>query len=59
MTGHLLFDKIDPDNCATHSKKIIKKIRNEIGFKKIIISDDISMKALKYSVSKKRTCVSV
>ena len=52
MTGHLLFDKIDPDNCSTHSKKIIKIIRNEIGFKKILISDDISMKALKYSVSK-------
>ena len=49
MTGHLLFSKIDKINCVTHSKKIIKKIiRDKIGFKGILISDDISMKALKY-----------
>ena len=49
MTGHLLFSKIDQINCVTHSKKIIKKIiRGKIGFKGILISDDISMKALKY-----------
>ena len=29
---------------------IIKLVRRNIGFKKIIISDDISMKALKYSI---------
>ena len=55
MTGHLLYKKIDPNNCSTHSKKIIKIIRKDIGFKKIIISDDISMKALKYSISKNTT----
>ena len=49
MTGHLLFPKIDRNNCVTHSKKIIKKIiREKIGFKGILISDDISMKALKF-----------
>ena len=52
MTGHLLFSEIDRNNCVTHSKKIIKKIiREKIGFKGILISDDISMKALKYSLS--------
>ena len=51
MTGHLLFSKIDNQNCVTHSKKIIKKIiRNKIGFKGILISDDVSMKALKFNL---------
>ena len=50
MTGHLLFKNIDNNDSVTHSKKIIKLIRNKIGFKNIIISDDISMKALKNSI---------
>ena len=51
MTGHILFKKIDSRNCATHSKKIILDlIRKKIGFKGIIISDDISMKSLKYDL---------
>ena len=52
MTGHVLYKKIDTANTATHSKKVIKLIRNKIGFKNIIISDDISMKALKYTIRK-------
>lgn len=49
MTGHILFDKLDKTNCSTHSKKIINDIiRKKIGFKGIIISDDINMKSLKY-----------
>ena len=51
MTAHILYKKIDKFNCATHSKKIIKEIiRKKIKFKGIIISDDISMKALKYNL---------
>ncbi len=51
MTAHVLFRKLDPKNCATHSEIIIKKIiRRRIGFKGIIISDDIGMKALKYGL---------
>jgi len=50
MTGHLLFKNIDSFENVTHSKKIIKLIRNKIGFKNIIISDDLSMKALKHSL---------
>ena len=50
MTGHLLFKHIDREETVTHSKKIIKLIRNKIGFKNIIITDDLSMKALKYSL---------
>ena len=53
MTAHILFNKIDSKDCATHSKKIIQNIiRKKIGFKGIIISDDISMKSLKYSLVK-------
>ena len=50
MTAHIIYKDIDPKYTATHSSKIIKLIRNNIGFKNIIISDDISMKSLKYSV---------
>ena len=50
MTGHIIFNKIDSQNTVTHSKKIIKLIRNKIGFKNIIISDDLSMKSLKGSI---------
>ena len=53
MTAHILFKKIDPNNVVTHSKKIIEKIiRKKIGFKGIIISDDISMKALRFDILK-------
>ena len=50
MTAHIIFRKQDPLNVVTHSKIMIKLIRNKIGFKNILISDDISMKALKYSI---------
>ena len=51
MTAHVLLKKIDNKNCVTHSKKIIKEIiRSKIGFKGILISDDISMKALKFNL---------
>ena len=50
MTAHVIFNKIDPYNTVTHSKKMIKIIRNQIKFKNILISDDLSMKSLKYSL---------
>ena len=51
MTAHILYSKIDSKNVSTFSKKIIKKIiRKKIGFKGILMSDDISMKALKYDL---------
>ena len=51
MTAHILYKNIDKNNVATFSKTIIKKIiRKKIGFKGILISDDISMKALKYDL---------
>ena len=50
MTAHIIYTNIDKENTATHSKKMIKLIRNNIKFKNIIISDDISMKSLKSSI---------
>ena len=51
MTAHILYEKIDKNNVATFSKKIISEIiRKRIGFKGILISDDISMKALKFDL---------
>tara|TARA_X000000950_G_scaffold219405_1_gene264232 strand:+ start:872 stop:1816 length:945 start_codon:yes stop_codon:yes gene_type:complete len=51
MTAHILYSKIDSKNVSTFSKKIIKEIiRKKIGFKGILMSDDISMKALKYDL---------
>ena len=49
MTAHIVFESIDKIDCVTHSKKAIKYIRKKIGFKNLIVTDDISMKALKYS----------
>ena len=51
MTAHILYSKIDKKNVATLSNKIITNvIRKRIGFKGILMTDDISMKALKYDL---------
>ena len=53
MTAHIIYSNYDSNFPATHSKIIIKKIiRKHIGFKGILISDDISMKSLKYGLKK-------
>ena len=46
MTAHLVYDAIDPDP-ATISPKVMGLIREQIGFDGLIMTDDISMKALK------------
>ena len=50
MTAHIIISQIDKKNTVTHSNKLIKLIRNKIGFKNILISDDLSMKSLKGSL---------
>ena len=50
MTAHIIYQKLDNINTATHSKKTIKYIRKNIGFKNVLISDDISMKSLKDNI---------
>jgi beta-N-acetylhexosaminidase len=47
MVAHVVYEKIDSHNTATHSEIVKSHIRNTIGFKNILITDDISMKSLK------------
>ncbi len=47
MTGHVIYNAIDPDLPATTSAKVIDEIiRTHIGFKGLLLSDDLSMQAL-------------
>ena len=50
MTAHIIYKDIDSIYTATHSKKLISLIRNKIKFKNLLISDDISMKGLKFPI---------
>ena len=52
MTAHVKYTDID-SLPATISKKIIKMIRDEIQFKNLLITDDISMRALAGSISER------
>ena len=51
MTAHIIYKDIDKLNTATHSKEIIHLIREKIRFNNILMSDDISMKSLKNSIT--------
>jgi beta-N-acetylhexosaminidase len=46
MTAHLVFAALDPDRPATQSPKLIRVIREEIGFSGLLMSDDLNMQAL-------------
>jgi beta-N-acetylhexosaminidase len=48
MTAHLVYEAIDPDHPATLSARVIGDvIRGEIGFDGLLLTDDLSMKALR------------
>jgi beta-N-acetylhexosaminidase len=53
MTAHLLAPALDPINCVTLSKYALDVLRNEIGFKGVIISDSLVMEGIV------RTCSSI
>ena len=47
MTAHVVYTAIDPEHPATQSRKVVEEIiRGEIGFNGLLMSDDLSMKAL-------------
>jgi beta-N-acetylhexosaminidase len=47
MTAHVIYSAIDPERPATTSPTVISDyIRGEIGFDGLLMSDDLSMKAL-------------
>ncbi|HKL45414.1 MAG TPA: beta-N-acetylhexosaminidase [Roseovarius sp.] len=50
MTAHLVYSAIDP-RAATLSPVMMRLIRDQIGFGGLIMTDDISMKALKGSLA--------
>ena len=52
MTAHVVYESIDPQRPATTSPKVIRDvIRGEIGFEGLLMSDDLSMKALDGALS--------
>ncbi len=54
MTGHLLFDAVDPDNAITVSVSGVRDvIRGHIGFDGLLLSDDLSMEALGGSLAER------
>jgi beta-N-acetylhexosaminidase len=47
MSSHILFPKIDPNNPATLSRKILNDIlRTKKGFNGVIVTDDLDMQAI-------------
>ncbi len=54
MSAHVIFTAIDKDNPATLSRKVIKSvIRDQIGFRGLLMTDDLSMKALSGTFAEK------
>ena len=51
MTAHVVFDAVDPKHPATTSKKAIRLMRRDLGFGGLILTDDLSMKALSGSLT--------
>jgi beta-N-acetylhexosaminidase len=52
MTSHVLYKAIDPERPATTSPLVINDIiRGEIGFKGVLVSDDLSMEALRGDIA--------
>jgi beta-N-acetylhexosaminidase len=54
MTAHVVFSTIDKRHPATLSRRIFKEIiRGEIGYEGLVMSDDLSMKALSGSFAER------
>ncbi len=43
MTAHLMVPALDSDHCSTLSKRTLSYLREELGFKGVIISDSLTM----------------
>ncbi|HYC69218.1 beta-N-acetylhexosaminidase [Brevundimonas sp.] len=53
MTAHVVFDAVDPKRPATTSRKAVKLMREGLGFGGLILTDDLSMKALSGSLGER------
>ncbi len=58
MTAHILLPKIDPENTATLSKTILHDLlREEMGFKGVVIADALGMAAISKNISEQESLV--
>ncbi|MCZ8271154.1 MAG: beta-N-acetylhexosaminidase [Beijerinckiaceae bacterium] len=58
MTAHVVYEAIDPQEPATTSRKVITEvIRGQMGFDGLLMSDDLSMKALSGHFADRRKSV--
>ncbi|MFM2278794.1 MAG: hypothetical protein RLZZ444_1025 [Pseudomonadota bacterium] len=58
MSAHVVYTAIDPDRPATTSAKVISDIiRGQIGFKGLLMSDDVSMNALAGTISERARAI--
>ncbi|MBI1384456.1 MAG: beta-N-acetylhexosaminidase [Rhizobiales bacterium] len=58
MTAHVLYRNLDPDQPASTSHAIIAEVvRRYMGFEGLLMSDDLSMKALEGSVAERARAV--
>ena len=55
MTAHVVYEAIDPENCATLSPAVLEMIRTELGFDGLLMTDDLGMKALSGPMSDRGT----
>ncbi len=55
MSAHIVFADIDPMAPATQSPVVTEMIRNQIGFSGLLMSDDLSMQALKGGLAQRTT----
>ena len=53
MTAHIVFAAIDKKRPATQSKKVVRLMREHLGFSGLILTDDLSMQALKGSLGER------
>nr|WP_314438388.1 beta-N-acetylhexosaminidase [uncultured Brevundimonas sp.] len=53
MTAHIVFTAIDSKRPATQSRKAVRLMRDHLGFGGLILTDDLSMQALKGSLGER------
>jgi beta-N-acetylhexosaminidase len=53
MTAHIVFTAVDKKRPATQSRKAVKLMREHLGFSGVIMTDDLSMQALKGSLGER------
>ncbi len=58
MSAHVVYSAIDPDHPASTSRKVIDEIiRGSIGFDGLLMSDDVSMNALKGTLGERTAAI--